>query len=132
MGSPVFQASYAESTSPPHQHPWEFSTPPGSMPVFLCLDAAGRLAIAASLVLIILMNFITKLINCKNLIMNTQRHSSRYAFRLEGILADVLSDWKGYWPMCFQIGGLLSFNSLGRTLLGLKRELSLRAFQWCA
>ena len=39
------QASYAESTSLPHQHPWEIS---GSMPAFLCLDAAGRLAMACN------------------------------------------------------------------------------------
>ena len=88
MGSPIFQASYAESTSPPHvhQHPWEISTPPGSMPVFLCVDAAGRLAIAAN-----------KLHNKINEMQNNE-HKSIVADMLSDWMADMLSYWKGYWP----------------------------------
>ena len=35
-----------EHITPTPVFPWEISPPPESMPVFLCLDAAGRLAIA--------------------------------------------------------------------------------------
>ena len=74
MFSQDFLIGYACIASREHITPtpasMQISTPPGSMPVFLCLDVAGRLAIAAIAG-----------------VDNSIEHKS--------IVADMLSDWKG-------------------------------------